>query len=333
MGFPATLILGGNGRIAQLFRRDWAHLLPPDSDLRWQMRRSLHRPSAAPAEARASQTHGDVHIFAPLEDPAALLQAARGCDVILCLAGSIAGRSKDLQDNWRLAEAALQASAAAGPRVATGRCAQVFLASSAAVYGNQPGPLSEDSPLAPASPYGAAKGEMEQRAAALAARLDVPLCMLRIGNIAGLDAILGGWRAGFALDQFADGRSPQRSYIGMRCLSRVMAQLLQRAITPSATVSALSPGLPPLLNLAQPGPVAMGDLLRAADLPFASRPAPQGAIAEVSLDVSRLQRLIPAELLPQATAAQMVREWRALGSQSHPALVQQPAATQETDPT
>jgi UDP-glucose 4-epimerase len=327
MTFPATLILGGNGRIAQLFRRDWAHLLPPDSDLRWQMR----RPSGEGAQEGTRQTHPDVRIFSPIEDPAALVQAAQGCDVILCLAGSIAGRGADLQDNWRLAEAALQAAAAAGPRAATGRCAQVFLASSAAVYGNQPGPLSEDSPLAPASPYGAAKAEMEQRAAALAARLDVPVCMLRIGNIAGLDAILGGWRAGFALDQFADGRSPQRSYIGMRCLSRVVAQLLQRAILSPA---ALSPSLPAVLNLAQPGPVAMGDLLRAADLPFASRPAPQTAIAEVSLDVSRLQRLIPAELLPQANAAQMIREWRALApaAKSAPKPVPTPVPEQETDP-
>ncbi len=320
MGFPATLILGGNGRIAQLFRRDWADLLASDSDLRWQMR----QPPAAPAQEGTRQTHQDLRIFAPLEDPATLLQAAQGCDVILCLAGSIAGRGADLQDNWRLAEAALQAAAAAGPRPATGRCAQVFLASSAAVYGNQSGSLSEDSLLAPAAPYGAAKAEMEQRATALALRLDVPVCMLRIGNIAGLDAILGGWRAGFTLDQFADGRSPQRSYIGMRCLSRVMAQLLQRAILPSAP-------LPAVLNLAQPQPVEMGDLLRAADLPFTSRPAPQTAIAEVSLDVSRLQGLIPAELLPQANAAQMIREWRALAPAAKSAPKSAPA--QETDPT
>ena len=325
MGFPATLILGGNGRIAQLFRRDWAHILAADSDLRWQMR----RPLGAPAEARVHQTHPDVRIFAPIQDPAALLQAAQGCDVILCLAGSIAGRAADLQDNWRLAEAALQAAAAAGPRAATGHCAQVFLASSAAVYGNQPGALSEARPLAPATPYGAAKAEMEHRAAALATRLEVPLCTLRIGNIAGLDAILGGWRPGFTLDQFADGRSPQRSYIGMQCLSRVMAQLLQSAILSPAT-------LPPLLNLAQPQPVEMADLLRAADQPFAPRPAPPEAIAEVSLDVSRLQSLVPVDLLPQADAAQMVREWRALGPVPAPAPAPDPASTpaqtQETSP-
>ncbi|WP_083100696.1 hypothetical protein [Pseudophaeobacter leonis] len=87
----------------------------------------------APAQEGTRQTHQDLRIFAPLEEPAALLRAAQGCDVILCLAGSIAGRSADLHDNWRLAEAALQAAAAAGPRAATGRCAQVFLASSAAV--------------------------------------------------------------------------------------------------------------------------------------------------------------------------------------------------------
>jgi UDP-glucose 4-epimerase len=88
------------------------------------------------------------------------------------------------------------------------------------------------------------------------------------------------------------------------------------------------------LNLAQPGPVAMGDLLRASDLPFASRPAPPSAIAEVALDVSRLQRLIPAELLPQANAAQMIREWRALApaAKSAPKPVPTPVPEQETDP-
>ena len=55
-------------------------------------------------------------------------------------------------------------------------------------------------------------------------------------------------------------------------LAQVLAALVQHR------------GLPEVLNLAQPGPVAMGDLLRAAGLDFSLRPAPDSAIPEVALE-------------------------------------------------
>ncbi|MGR3762366.1 NAD-dependent epimerase/dehydratase family protein (plasmid) [Roseobacteraceae bacterium NS-SX3] len=279
MGFPATVVLGATGRIGRILRREWP-ALAAGADLRWQ--------------ARHPQPGAGWHVFAPLEEPAALARAAEGAEVILCLAGVVNARpGGDLEDNIRLAEAAVRAGAACGARV--------LLASSAAVYGNQQGLLAEAAPLLPANAYGRAKAEMEALALALAADLGVSACALRIGNIAGLDAVLGGWRPGFMLDQFEDGRSSRRSYTGVQVLARVLA-----------AVAALR-DLPPHLNIAQPGPIEMADLLRAAGRGFTLRPAPDTAIPEVALDVSRLAALLPPEVpLPPADPARMAAEWAAL---------------------
>ncbi len=288
---PAILVLGAGGRIGGLLRRDWPTLLPAGADLRWQARRR-------PDDYAAGEAW---HILAPLEDPATLVRAAEGVDTILCLAGVTPGHGGDLDDNARLAEASIRA-AQASARVSD-RKTRVLLASSAAVYGNQPGTLPEEAPLHPATPYGAAKAAMEAQALRLGAEAGVAVTALRIGNIAGLDAILGGWRPGFQLDRFADGTTPRRSYIGVRMLAQVLAALVQHR------------GLPEVVNLAQPGPVAMGDLLRAAGLDFSLRPAPDSAIPEVALEVTRLAGLLPPDVpLPPADPAQLVAEWAARAS-------------------
>ena len=287
MGKPAAVVLGATGRIGRLLQ-----LCPPEGmALRLQARRA----QAGPGDRAA-----DWHVLDPLADPDALARLAAGADSILCLAGPVPGRGPgngagEMQDHIRLGEAAVRAGAAAGARV--------LLASSAAVYGAGSGLLDEDAPLRPANAYGAAKAGMEAAAAALGAELGVPVCALRIGNIAGFDAVLGGWRPGFRLDRFADGRSPRRSYTGVQALARVLGALLQLPDLPGA--------LPGALNLAQPGAVEMAALLRAAGRPFAWSPAPEGAIPEVALDTTRLQALLPFALAPADPAA-MAAEWAAL---------------------
>ncbi|TLP54976.1 NAD(P)-dependent oxidoreductase [Parasedimentitalea maritima] len=280
MVFPQVLVLGASGRIGRVLRHCW----PGSADLHWQTRR-------AQGEDGTGQGW---RIFDPLGDSAALVAAAQGVDAILCLAGAVPGRNNAMEDNMRLGEAAVRAGATTG--------AQVFLASSAAVYGGRPGLLPEEVPLLATTPYGVSKAEMEQQAARLGVDLNVRVCALRIGNIAGLDAILGGWRPGFQLDVFGDNRTPRRSYIGAGILARVLADLMPLQDLPSA------------LNIAQPGAIEMGDLLQAAGLDYDHRPAPEGALPEVALDVSRLNALLPADhQLPATDPAQMVAEWRALG--------------------
>ena len=293
MYFPSVLVLGATGRIGGILRRAWPRAWPEAARpgrVLWQARKPETEPlpAAGAGPGRA--------MFDPLTRPDALIAAARGRAAILCLSGvtpARAARSPDpqaaLDRNIALAEAAVRAGAASGVRV--------FIASSAAVYGDRPGLLDEAAALAPVSPYGRAKAKMEARAAALGAELGVPVCALRIANVAGLDAILGGWRPGFELDRFADGRTPARSYIGPATLARVLGELLA------------VPDLPGALNIAAPGVVEMGALLDAAGLGWRPRPARPGAIARVALSTTALERFItlsPADGL----AATLVGEWR-----------------------
>lgn len=281
--FPSTVVLGASGRIGQVLRRTWPDLLPDAARVLWQARRP--QPDAGPSE--------DWVILDPLAEPGLLAGALRGAGAVLCLAGSVPGRSADLADNARLALAAIEAAASAGstpPRV--------FLASSAAVYGGQAGLLREDAAVTPTSPYGRAKREMEQQALARGQELGVPVNILRIGNIAGLDAILGGWRPGFILDRFADGSSPRRSYIGVQSLAHVLAALL------------ICEEVPAVLNIAQPGPVEMAVLLQAAGRAFTKRPAPESAIPEVALDLDLLRRTLGPQAMPDpADPACLAAEW------------------------
>ena len=277
MHFPKTLVLGATGRIGTILRR---YRL---AGAVWQCR------GRAP-DARPGWCEID-----PLTEPERLARAAADCAAILCLAGVTNAHGGDLADNAALAEAAVRAGGKTGARV--------LLASSAAVYGNQPGRLAETAPLRPAAPYGRAKVEMEARGIALGGGLGVPVTALRICNIAGLDAILGGWRPGFALDVFADGRSPRRSYIGPLTLARVLEGLLA------------APDLPPVLNVAGPAAVGMGDLLDAAGLGWTARPAPDTAIPSVELDTAALDRHVPLDAA-DGDPVRMVAEWRSLEPES-----------------
>ncbi len=263
--------MGAGGRIGAMLRRNW-----PGDGVIWQSRGALAGPGAVQID--------------PLGDPAGLARAAQGCGAVLCLAGVVPGAG-DLAQNALLARAAVRVGAMVGARV--------FLTSSAAVYGRAAGMLEEDRALSPQSAYGRAKVRMEREGAMLGAELGVGVTSLRIGNVAGADAILGGWREGFTLDQFADGRTPRRSYIGPVTLARVLWELTQAADVPDV--------LPDVLNVAQPGTVEMGALLAAAGLAWTARPAPEGAIEEVALDVTRLARRVEIE---PGRAEEMVAEWR-----------------------
>lgn len=266
-----VLILGGGGRLGRLLHPVW-----PDPNVVWHSRRPL-----------AGHVSFDI-----LDDAHALEMAVRGSRAVLCLAGvTNTSAVADMQNNVRLAAAAVRSAHAVG-------CPRVLLASSAAVYGRSDEALSEDGLCVPLSEYGRAKLEMEHETAKLGSDLGVQVCALRIGNIAGADAILGGWKEGFVLDVFDDGASPRRSYIGPVTLARVLDTLSRAA------------RLPDVLNIAAPGSVTMGDLLDAAGLPWAPRPARNDAIQSVVLDTSRLKRYV--QFQPEdSTPPQMCAEIRA----------------------
>lgn len=276
-----VLVLGASGRLGAMLRLYW----PDDLQAIWQFRRPVD--------------HRDAVIFDPLDKGAALAR----CDVVVGLAGCVGGSDAALRSNTDLALAAVDLGAKLGAR-------RVFLSSSAAVYGHQTSPLVEDGPTRPQSPYGAEKLRMEGAGLAHAQACGVPVTVLRIGNVAGADALLGQAGLGLAgteqaglgaviLDRFPDGQGPRRSYIGPSAFADVLAKLVRLAVA--------GRDLPAHINLALPGAVAMADLLRAAAIPFDWRAAPARALAEVELDVGRLAALVP---VPLASAAGIVQDWR-----------------------
>lgn len=270
-----VLVLGATGRLGTMLRWAWGRA-GAGLDPIWQTRGGT---------AGAGWAACDI-----LGDPAGLAALCARAEVIVNLAGvTPAASGRDLGANTDLA---LAVQRAAGPR-------PHLVASSASVYGRAAGLCREGDQVVPAAPYGEAKRAMER--AVLAA--GGPVTCLRIGNVAGADAILSGaGQMPIVLDQFPDGATPRRSYIGPATLVRVLADLAQQAGQGRA--------LPGILNIAAPGTVEMGALLTAAGHPWTPRAAPETAIAEVALDITALSRFTRPDPA-SGTAAALVAEWRA----------------------
>ncbi len=230
----------------------------------------------------------------------ALPEAARG-GVMLNLAGPTpSGAGAGYDDHVALGLAGYRAARAAG-------MIHVLTASSAAVYGPRgDGPLDEDGPARPTTPYGAAKLAME---AAVSAEAEggPGVTFLRIGNVAGTDllmrnALAATLSAPLRLETFADGRTPRRAYIGAETLARVIETLVSRA-----------PELPRLLNIAAPGEAEMSDLLAALasaglPVPHVPVPAPATALPAVPLATGRIEALHP--FTPADSLARtMIDQW------------------------
>lgn len=203
------------------------------------------------------------------------------CSGVIMMAGGVG----DTDTYIPLAQAACDLGAA--------QDVPVLIASSQAVYGPQRGTLSEQTPCAPNSDYGKAKLAMEQ---AVVGRAGVTC--LRIGNVAGSDALFRSMAAGpVPLDEVSAGQGPRRAMIGPKTLAQVLLHLLETE-------------LPPVLNLAQPGLVDMADLLRAAGATWSWKPAPKMALAALSLDLAALTDLVA---VTPADPATLVAEARATG--------------------
>ena len=270
--FPRLLVLGGSGRLGGLLRRVWSLPGAAAPRLVWQARR--------PGDFAAFG--GPTTVFDPLAEPEALARAVGAAEAVLMLAGPTRGTPEALAAHRALALAVLDC---AGGR-------PVFLASSAAVYGRGVGPLChEGDPPAPVSDYGRAKVEMEAVAAGRPGAV-----VLRIGNVAGADAVLGqpAPSTGRRLHVFADGHAPRRSYIGPQALARALARLVRLSVGGAA--------LPGVINLALPGVVGMDALLRAAGEGWQADPAPPETIAVLELAVDRALSLGLVADLPVTAA-------------------------------
>jgi UDP-glucose 4-epimerase len=280
------LLVGASGRVGTLVRAAWRRARPA-ADVLPQFRR--------PGDAGGL-------VWSPLEGPGPLLgrlRAGRGIQAMIVLAGIVPRRpGADFGDDARIADACLAAAHAAGIR----RC---LVASSSAIYGRGDGaPLGEDDPTRPVTAYGRAKLATEAACRRWRER-GLAVTALRIGNVAGADALLGqdAVRQGreVVLDRFPGGGGPVRSYVDPVTLAAVLATL------------AAADGLPPVLNVAVPGGVAMADLLTAAGLPWRWQEAPATALEHLVLDCGRLaaiHRFPPGAASP----ARIVAGWREVAS-------------------
>ena len=210
--------------------------------------------------------------------------------ILLHLAGALPGRGQSgaLSDNLDMAQAVLAADRQQP-------FDHVVFMSTVAVYAPEAGAIPETRPPAPQNDYGRAKLLAENL---LADGLGPRLTILRLANLAGADALLGGAGQDVVLDPVAGQTGgPLRSYIGPQMLTRVLGGLLGR-------IASAAP-LPPILNLAQPGAVAMADLLTVSGKPWRFGPHRVGTVPLVEVDVTLLATLFP---LPAASAADLWAE-------------------------
>ena len=215
---------------------------------------------------------------------------------MVVLAGVTSGGGQDLSLNIDIATACVNAAAAA-------RIPRVLVASSSAVYGAGDGtPFAETTLCQPVNAYGTAKLAMERACNALAAP-GFEICCLRIGNVAGADALLlnvakSAPDQAIEIDIFDDGRGPVRSYIGARTLASVLRSL---CLHPDQ--------LPAVVNIGTLEPVSMDALADAAHHRWLKRsptgPTPQS----ITLDCSLLSTLHEFNTL-DSRPDEMVRQWK-----------------------
>lgn len=214
--------------------------------------------------------------------------------VLLHLAGTLSGDEAALHANVTLAQAVLGAAVARKARL-------VLFASSVAVYRPSSQVIDEAALPDPVSAYGRSKWAAEQVLSEGLAAAGIGFCALRIANVAGADALLGGAasRVGPVVLDPVRGQpmGPERSYIGPRTLARVVLDLAGRR------------DLPPVLNIAQPGALAMGDLLQAAGLDWRFGPVRAETVPRVVVGTARLQGLMAVDA---ATPAGLIGELAAL---------------------
>jgi UDP-glucose 4-epimerase len=290
------LLIGATGRVGRMVCHHWAQAVSGSKLL------ASHRLATLPPSG-TEQTL----IWSASDGPATLLdqlsQSGLSPAAMIVLAGvtprpGLADTA--FAGNEDLAKACANAARACGiPRV--------LIASSAAVYGTNPDvtAFSEAMQPKPISAYGQAKLAMEAALQPWRDKASLNICALRIGNVAGADALLGPLTARqpdgsrLRIDAFADGNGPIRSYIGAQTLTRVLADL------------ATKPGpLPDVLNIASPTPVRMTALAQAAGWAYDMVTAPPQALQSVTLDCTQLTRLCSFQAADSDPAA-MVAQWKA----------------------
>ena len=179
-------------------------------------------------------------------------------------------------------------------------CKKVLLASSSAVYG-----LARDRPFVeldvpcPSSQYGVSKLRMENSLEEYR-RSGISICCLRIGNVLGADSLwlnknIASVECPIKLDRFTNGLGPLRSYIEPSTLLDVLIALSHTEAR----------DLPQCLNLANPQPTSMHDILHALGVPWEWKPGSVEASQNIVLNCSLLEKFFSFSDI-ETSAATMV---------------------------
>lgn len=263
------LLVGSGGRIGRMISYNWTQMLPSGQSFIRQ-----GRVQDWPTDSSSLQ-------WDPANGVAALctwVDRFGPIDVMFILSGVVPAPGCDLSLNTTIAQTCLDGAKAAGIR-------RVLLSSSSAVYGAYKNlPYKETDYTKPVNAYGEAKLTMEALGRSYVTD-DFEVSALRIGNVAGADALLLNRAKATAdrpllIDRFQDGSGPSRSYIGPKTLARVCQTL-------TTTLSRL----PAVINVAAPEPLKMEELAIAANIPWTYKPAPSTAHQNITLDCGNLTLL------------------------------------------
>ncbi len=266
---PTLLVTGSTGRVGGALRAIWTENQVSGLKILWQGRKPGHGVNLV----------WDIGQNPPVALPKGV--------IILHLAGVTKGLPQDLAQNAQVAAAVCAAARAAEAR-------HVFAMSSAAVYRPSADLIHEEDATEPVGAYGQSK--LEAEAVANHALSGRGLTMLRLANLAGADALFGNCDPAktLQLDPVpGQARGPERSYIGPHVLAGVLSGLFDLVLRGVA--------LPRVLNLAEPGIMAMADLLQARGQAWTFGPPRPAAISRVALDTTRLQALVPMSPATPAT--------------------------------
>ncbi|MDQ2065144.1 NAD-dependent epimerase/dehydratase family protein [Xinfangfangia sp. CPCC 101601] len=271
LGPHPLIVTGAGGKLGRILQAGWA------------LGRNLVDGSRASPLWIARKGRGDVFWDMGAQAlPDSLCKILPKGAVVLHLAGVTQGDEAQLQANIDLLGPLLELCARSQAR-------RLIFLSTAAVYSS--GSLrAESAAVAPASAYGRSKAQAE---ALLRDRATLALTLLRLGNLAGADALLGRPAPEkILLDQVGGhAEGPLRSWIGARAFVQAIQALCQME-------------LPSILNLAQEPPLRMGALLDAAGLDWQAG-SQMAAVPEATLDLSLLQSILP---LPPASPGQIAAE-------------------------
>lgn len=281
-----VLLVGASGRLGRMVSYYW--------------RKTGHHMPLVGQFCRAGLMPSHL-IWDPLDGPEALLQAIAtkgGFSAMVVLAGVTPGPGRELELNRLLAAACLGAALEA-------EISRVLLASSSAVYGVGER-LAETAPCSPINEHGAAKLRMEQACAPWRKR-GLEVCFLRLGNVAGADALLLNVAKAapdqpIEIDTFEDGHGPVRSYIGAHTLTKVVQSLFEHR-----------GALPEILNIGAPDPISMDALADAAHHPWRARAANGPTPQRITIDCSKLASLYKFSTL-DSDPKDMVRQWKECSS-------------------